>query len=47
MNLILEKVFKGQVITNGSAYSMAVILGWIIITVAAFAFAYDKIGLDK
>ena len=47
MNILLEKVFKGETIGAGSAYSIAVILGWIIISTAVFAYTYSKIGIDK
>ena len=47
MNVLLEKVFKGETIGVGSAYSIAVILAWIVITAALFAFIYSKIGIDK
>ena len=47
MNLILEKVFKGEGIGNGATYSIAVILIWIIITATGFVFAYNKVGLDN
>ena len=47
MNLMLERVFKSEAIGTGSTYSIAVILIWIIIAAAAFAYTYNKIGLDK
>lgn len=47
MNLMLKRVFKGEAIGTGSTYSLAMILGWIIIAAVAFAYTYNKIGLDK
>jgi len=47
MNLMLEKLFKGEIIGLGYAYNIAVILVWIIIAGAAFAYTYNKVGLDK
>lgn len=47
MNLMLEKVFKGDTIGTGSAYSISVILIWIILSAAAFAITYNKRGLDR
>jgi ABC-2 type transport system permease protein len=47
MNLLLEKVFKGETIGTESVYSILAILAWIAISVLAFAFIYSKRGLDK
>lgn len=47
INLILENIFKGQTIGLEYAYNIAVILAWIIIAGAAFAYTYNKVGLDK
>jgi ABC-2 type transport system permease protein len=47
MNLMLEKVFKGETIGTGSAYGIAVILAWILIAGVAFAYTYNKRGLDR
>ena len=47
MNLMLEKVFKGQIIGTESAYGLFVILAWIVIAAGVFAFIYNKRGLDK
>ncbi|MBZ9609657.1 ATP-binding cassette domain-containing protein [Clostridium estertheticum] len=47
MNLMLEKVFKGQIIGVESAYGIFVILAWIVIAAGAFAYIYNKRGLDK
>ncbi|MBU3176197.1 ABC transporter permease [Clostridium estertheticum] len=47
MNLMLKRVFKGEAIGTESVYSMAVILVWIIFVGAAFAYTYNKTGLDK
>ncbi|MBU3184220.1 ABC transporter permease [Clostridium estertheticum] len=47
MNLMLKRVFKGEAIGIESVYSLAVILVWIIIIGAAFAYTYNKIGIDK
>lgn len=47
MNLMLEKVFKGETIGAGTAYNTAVILVWIVIAAGAFIYTYNKVGLDK
>jgi len=47
MNVMLEKIFKGETIGVESTYNITVILIWIIIAAVAFMFAYRKIGLDK
>jgi len=47
INLILENIFKGQTIGLEYAYNIVVILAWIIIAGAAFAYTYNKVGLDK
>lgn len=47
MDLMLEKVFKGETIGAESAYSIFIILGWILIIVIAFAYCYKKRALGK
>lgn len=47
MNIMLENIFKGESISLGYAYNIAVILVWIIIAGVAFAYTYNKVGLDK
>ncbi len=47
MNIMLENIFKGESIGLGYAYNIAVILAWIIIAGVAFAYTYNKVGLDK
>lgn len=47
LNLMLEKVFKGQAIGTESVYNISVILVWILIAAIAFAYTYNKRGLDK
>jgi len=47
LNLMLEKIFKGQTIGTESAYGVSVILVWILIAGLAFAYTYSKRGLDK
>ncbi|MBU3188304.1 ABC transporter permease [Clostridium bowmanii] len=47
MNIILQNLFKGEGISTGFSYSITVILVWVIMAAAAFAYTYNKIGLDK
>ena len=47
MNIMLEKMFNGEVLGTASVYSIAVILIWIIIAGALFMWTYNKRGLDK
>ncbi len=47
MNVLVEKVFKGETIGVGSVYNIVVMVVWIIITAATFAYSYSKIGIDK
>lgn len=47
MNVMLEKVFKGESLGSESIYGIAVILVWIIIGAVVFAYTYNKKGLDK
>lgn len=47
LNIMLEKVFKGQAIGTESVYNISVILVWILIAAVAFAYTYNKRGLDK
>jgi len=47
MDIMLNKLFKGETIGSTSAYNLAVILGWIIIAAIAFAYTYNKRGLDR
>ena len=47
MNVMLEKVFKGEVLGTESAKGIAVILVWIVISAAAFALVYKNRGIDK
>ena len=44
---MLEKIFKGETVGTGVTFSISVILGWILIAAVAFAYAYNKRGLDK
>ncbi|MBU3091037.1 ABC transporter permease [Clostridium sp. CF011] len=47
MDIMLEKVFKGQIIGTESAYGIFVILAWIVIAAGGFVYIYSKRGLDK
>lgn len=47
MNIMLEKVFKGESIGVESTYNICIILVWILIGAALFMYAYNKKGLDK
>lgn len=47
MNLIIEKIFRGEVIGAGSGNSIVVMVVWLIITVVSFIYIYNKVGLDK
>lgn len=47
MNVMLEKIFKGQGIGDNFAYNISVILAWILIAGIIFAYTYKKRGLDK
>ncbi|MHB9896819.1 ABC transporter permease [Clostridium botulinum] len=47
MNIMIAKLFKGETFGIESTYSIAIILAWIIIAVIAFAFTYNRRGLDK
>lgn len=47
MDILLEKIFKGEKIGMESVYNILVILIWIIFAAAAFAYAYNKKGVDK
>jgi ABC-2 type transport system permease protein len=47
LNVMLEKVFKGEAIGTESFYGIAVILVWMIIGAVAFAYTYNKKGLDN
>lgn len=46
LNLLMEKIFTGEGLA-GSAYSIAVILAWIVIAAVGFVYTYNKVGLDK
>ncbi|KRU26656.1 ABC transporter permease [Clostridium botulinum] len=47
MNIMIARLFKGETFGIESTRSIAIILVWIIIAVIAFAFTYNKRGLDK
>lgn len=47
MNIMLEKVFKGETIGVESTYNICIILVWILIGAVLFMYAYNKKGLDK
>jgi ABC-2 type transport system permease protein len=47
IDILLKKVFNGEQIGMESIYNIVVILIWIIIAGAAFAYAYNKKGIDK
>ncbi|MBD5586149.1 ABC transporter permease [Clostridium botulinum] len=47
MNIMIARLFKGETFGIESTYSIAIILAWIIIAVIAFAFTYNRRGLDK
>lgn len=47
MNNILGELLKGKLTGIGEPKSIAVIVAWIIIGIVAFAYTYNKKGLDK
>ncbi|WP_434282334.1 ABC transporter permease [Clostridium botulinum] len=47
MNIMIARLFKGETFGIESTRSIAIILAWIIIAVIAFAFTYNRRGLDK
>lgn len=47
MNVMLEKIFKGEGLGIGSISNIAVIVAWIIITLIIFVYTYNKVGLDN
>ncbi len=47
LNILLAKVFKGEAINTGVTYNICIILVWIIISAAVFAYIYSKKGLDN
>lgn len=47
MNLLLRRLFTGQAIGSESIRNIAIILAWILIAAAAFAYTYKKKGLDS
>lgn len=47
MNLIIEKIFSGEVIGTGSGNSIVVMGAWLAISAVTFIYIYNKVGLDK
>ncbi|NFM44802.1 ABC transporter permease [Clostridium botulinum] len=47
MNIMIARLFKGETFGIESTRSIAIILAWIIIALIAFAFTYNRRGLDK
>lgn len=47
MNLIIEKIFRDEVIVVGSGNSIVVMGGWLVISAVTFIYIYNKVGLDK
>jgi ABC-2 type transport system permease protein len=47
LNVMLEKMFKGEAVGTGTTYSIVVILVWILIAGVVFVYTYSKRGLDK
>lgn len=46
LNVLLDKIFKGEVMSGASIYNIAVILAWILISAVIFVYTYNRKGLD-
>lgn len=46
LNALLDKIFKGEVMSGASIYNIAVILAWILISAVIFVYTYNRKGLD-